>query len=72
MVEQLRRLAERDTLTGLTSRTRFEIFFNEICGGDSERPRSLLLVDLDGFKSVNDTLGHQAGDDCLKVAGCRL
>ncbi|WFU05966.1 GGDEF domain-containing protein (plasmid) [Rhizobium sp. CB3171] len=72
MVEQLRRLADRDILTGLMSRTRFEAFFNEICGGECQRTRSLLLVDLDGFKSVNDTLGHQAGDDCLKVAGRRL
>lgn len=72
MVEQLRQLAEYDMLTGLTSRTRFEAFFNEICAAESRTVRALLLVDLDGFKSVNDTLGHQAGDDCLKAAGRRL
>lgn len=72
MVEQLRQLAEYDMLTGLTSRTRFETFFNEICAAEGRTGRALLLVDLDGFKSVNDTLGHQAGDDCLKAAGRRL
>ncbi|MQB41030.1 diguanylate cyclase [Rhizobium sp. ICMP 5592] len=72
MVEQLRYLAERDTLTGLSSRTRFETFLGEICGTDSRSGQALLLADLDGFKSVNDTLGHQAGDDCLKVASRRL
>lgn len=72
VVEQLRHLAECDTLTGLSSRTRFETFLSEICGADSQRPQALLLADLDGFKSVNDTLGHQAGDDCLKVASRRL
>ncbi len=72
MMEQLRHLAERDILTGLTSRTRFETFFSEICGTGSHGTKALLLADLDGFKSVNDTLGHQAGDDCLKVAGRRL
>jgi len=72
MVEQLRHLAERDTLTGLASRSKFELFFNEICAGGHQSARALLLADLDGFKSVNDTLGHLAGDDCLKVAGGRL
>jgi len=72
MVEQLRQLAEHDILTGLTSRTRFETFFNEVCATQGPTARALLLVDLDGFKSVNDTLGHQAGDDCLKAAGRRL
>lgn len=72
MMEQLRHLAERDILTGLTSRTRFETFLSEICGADGHGAKALLLADLDGFKSVNDTLGHQAGDDCLKVAGRRL
>lgn len=72
MVERLRHLAERDMLTGLTSRSKFELFFSEICADGSQRARALLLADLDGFKSVNDTLGHLAGDDCLKVAGGRL
>jgi diguanylate cyclase (GGDEF)-like protein len=72
MVEQLRQLAEHDILTGLTSRTRFETVFNEMCTADGRTRRALLLIDLDGFKSVNDTLGHQAGDDCLKAAGRRL
>ncbi|ENN88572.1 diguanylate cyclase [Rhizobium freirei PRF 81] len=72
MVEQLRQLAERDILTGLTSRTGFEAFFNEICAAEGRTASALLLVDLDGFKSVNDTLGHQAGDACLKDAGYRL
>ncbi|MGG6897750.1 GGDEF domain-containing protein [Rhizobium sp. BR 315] len=71
-LDQLRHLAEYDALTGLTSRTRFESFFNEICGTAGCWTRALFLADLDGFKSVNDTLGHQAGDDCLKAAGQRL
>ncbi|NKJ38479.1 diguanylate cyclase (GGDEF)-like protein [Rhizobium sp. SG570] len=72
VVEQLRHLAERDALTGLSSRTRFETFLSEICGAEGQGARALLLADLDGFKSVNDTFGHQAGDECLKVASSRL
>ena len=72
VVEELRHLAECDILTGLSSRTRFETFLSEICGAGGQGARALLLADLDGFKSVNDTLGHQAGDDCLKVASNRL
>ncbi len=72
VVEQLRRLADCDILTGLSSRSKFETVFEETCATQSHARQALLLVDLDGFKSVNDTLGHQAGDDCLRDASRRL
>ncbi|HEX5199609.1 diguanylate cyclase domain-containing protein [Paractinoplanes rhizophilus] len=60
---ELRRQAETDGLTGLANRTRF----HEELGRALEQPSgvSVLLVDLDGFKAVNDTLGHAAGDELL-------
>lgn len=64
-VERLRRLAETDPVTGLANRTRFE------AGADGS-VGTLLLVDLDGFKEVNDTFGHALGDACLRETGRRL
>ncbi len=71
--DQLRALSKLDGLTGVSNRRAFdEALHNEwrrACR--SEMPLSLLLVDIDYFKSYNDTLGHQAGDDCLRaVANC--
>jgi diguanylate cyclase (GGDEF)-like protein len=65
---KLRDLAVTDPLTGLYNRRRFE----EVLGHEVDRalrygPVSLLLIDLDYFKSVNDRYGHQTGDDALKV-----
>ena len=65
---ELSRLATRDDLTGLYNRRFFEREVKQALrllrrhGGQS----SVLFVDLDRFKEVNDTLGHQAGDDLLK------
>ena len=65
----LRRLAEHDPLTGLWNRRRFE----EELARETARCRryagqaAVLMIDLDGFKSVNDTHGHQAGDELLKL-----
>lgn len=72
MFDHIRRLAETDTMTGLASRARFETVFDEVVSVAPSTSKALLLVDLDSFKAVNDRLGHQAGDDCLREAGRRL
>jgi diguanylate cyclase (GGDEF)-like protein len=62
----LRTRATRDPLTGLLNRAAFEeALHREVAAADREVPPALLLVDLDGFKQVNDTLGHLVGDDVL-------
>ena len=69
---ELRRLVITDVLTGCYNRRHFE----EVIGHEIERhkkyriPLSLVFVDIDRFKAVNDSLGHEAGDHVLKhVAG---
>ena len=68
--EQLRHQASSDSLTGLANHRRlFEALHAEICRSKrTEREFSLLLLDLDGLKEINDRFGHQVGDRAL----CRL
>jgi len=72
--QELRFLAGHDPLTGLGNRR----FLNEqmpavLARADRRGERiALILLDLDGFKAVNDTLGHTAGDELLILAGQRL
>jgi diguanylate cyclase (GGDEF)-like protein/PAS domain S-box-containing protein len=68
--EQLRHQAFTDSLTGLANHRRlFEVLQAEICRTKrTGREFSLLLLDLDGLKAINDRLGHPAGDRSL----CRL
>lgn len=73
LFDQLRLLAETDTVTGLASRAKFESMLNEaVMISSSQARQALLLIDLDSFKAVNDRLGHQAGDDCLREAARRI
>ncbi|MET3615075.1 diguanylate cyclase (GGDEF)-like protein [Rhizobium aquaticum] len=72
MFEQVRYAAEVDPLTELASRAKFDSVFSDIYAGRDPLSYGLLLIDLDGFKAVNDRLGHQAGDQCLAMAGQRL
>lgn len=70
--QELERMAVHDPLTGLCNRREFEAlasahFADCVAQG---RPFSMLWIDIDGFKSVNDRFGHQVGDDVLRgVAG---
>jgi diguanylate cyclase (GGDEF)-like protein len=55
-----------DPLTGIRNRAGLELTWM------GRRPSAVLLLDLDGFKPVNDTLGHAAGDEVLRVVAARL
>ena len=67
-MEELALIASHDTLTGLCNRRGFEELL-ALRLADSRRhgtPGALLVIDLDHFKAINDTFGHQAGDAVLK------
>jgi len=68
-VRELRFLADHDPLTRLLNRRAFVVRLeSEVARATRyERWFSLVLCDLDGFKHVNDTLGHSGGDDALQV-----
>ncbi|WP_462121152.1 putative bifunctional diguanylate cyclase/phosphodiesterase [Methylorubrum thiocyanatum] len=67
-------LAGHDALTGLPNRTNFQEALEDVCREirSSERRSALFYLDLDGFKAVNDTSGHLAGDRLLKEVAARL
>jgi diguanylate cyclase (GGDEF)-like protein/PAS domain S-box-containing protein len=72
--EELKRLARYDSLTGLPNRAFFlETLGQALLRAERRRARlGLVFVDLDGFKAVNDTLGHAAGDLMLRMVAERL
>lgn len=69
--DQLAYLADHDALTGLLNRRRFEqeLALQVAYGERYQASVSVLLVDLDGFKDVNDTRGHRVGDDLICSVG---
>lgn len=71
---RLRESSRRDGLTGLYNRTWFHEAFNRMVreARDGGRPVSLLMVDLDHFKAINDRHGHLVGDECLRWAAGRI
>jgi diguanylate cyclase (GGDEF)-like protein len=72
--QALDRLANYDALTGLPNRVRFRELLAQEAGAVVEHgePRALLYLDLDGFKTINDALGHSLGDALLRQVGERL
>lgn len=71
---RLRIASELDELTGLPNRRSFKMKLSRLMPKVREGKRSigLMLIDLDHFKHINDTLGHPAGDHLLKVLAKRL
>lgn len=72
--EKIRTLAFSDHLTGLANRTRFLECLSESveCAREGGSGFAVLLIDLDGFKSINDALGHHVGDQVLTLVADRL
>lgn len=72
--EQLRHMASHDALTGLPNRARF----NERLAGSLQEARdrngkfAVVYIDLNRFKDINDTLGHSAGDEALRILAHRI
>ena len=69
-MRRLEQLAHHDGLSGLANRERFFEAIAEMAGGD--RPYGVCYIDLDLFKSVNDSLGHPVGDAVIEAVGRRL
>ena len=71
---QLRRSADTDALTGIPNRAAFDRELDAAMrtARRDGTPLMLALIDLDGFKTINDSLGHDAGDDVLRLTGVAL
>jgi two-component system cell cycle response regulator len=68
---QLQQLASTDPLTGLYNRRHFSQLLDQLFAETQryERDLSCVMIDLDGYKQLNDTFGHQIGDELLVLAG---
>jgi diguanylate cyclase (GGDEF)-like protein len=64
-----------DSLTGIGNRYSFNEFISQVSGPNAKQPYSIVMIDMDHFKEINDTLGHPEGDNALRdmaaiIKGC--
>lgn len=62
--------SQHDFLTGISNRSKFMSDLNSVL--EDKRPCTVLMIDIDDFKTINDTLGHTAGDEALTQVAARL
>lgn len=72
LLAQIRHQVHHDSLTSLPNRLLFMQELTRRVASPEEEPDAVLFCDLDGFKRVNDTLGHAAGDELLRQVSARL
>ncbi len=74
LIDRLHFEARHDELTGLPNRLYFRDLLEEAGTNvkHHDKPCSVMVLDFDGFKAINDTLGHQAGDELLRVLSRRF
>lgn len=70
--ERIKYMATHDSLTGLCNREHFHTLFNQYLTQNNDGLCLLAVVDLDDFKHVNDTYGHAAGDELLRLAASSI
>jgi diguanylate cyclase (GGDEF)-like protein/PAS domain S-box-containing protein len=71
--EKIHRMAYFDPLTGLPNRSSFNDMLRRLTSAETQnRLTAVMMIDLDRFKSVNDTMGHAVGDELLREAAARL
>ena len=68
--EELRKLTNNDLLTGLPNRSNLQVTLSNLV--NKEITHALMVLDLDNFKRINDSLGHQIGDQLLKLVSARI
>ena len=72
--DQLRAMSRTDSLTGLANRRRLQDHLLSVCSAAQRHGHSVgvLMVDVDHFKAINDTFGHDAGDVVLRIVASRI
>jgi diguanylate cyclase (GGDEF)-like protein len=74
LLEQVQKMAETDALTGVANRRAFEVAIEREVARASRygEELTLIMLDIDHFKNLNDTYGHQAGDEVLRKVGAAI
>jgi diguanylate cyclase (GGDEF)-like protein/PAS domain S-box-containing protein len=72
LLDRLRHQAFHDALTGLPNRRSFLERLDQACAAGGDSVAAIMFIDLDGFKAVNDTYGHQCGDEVLVETARRI